>query len=1572
VTSITNLRKKLREEEHILLDLRTRLRQGETMVSLNMRGGKQSQELPQQNTEIANKIIDKRKTIEEIKRQLACDTALLLSGPDPAKEIEKLSTASPILLLPVRIQTRFRKEPPQLWVRIYPDDIAVETHEPLLTEAEYTAGCQYFRDLSAAEQGTNAEELRGLVWKALVEKFGAQRAVWIRNRFLVIDPKYLRNWDATTNPPAELDFVPLGDVVLRPESWSQPPRSYVMPDRFAVRLYRNGTKKYEKWGNPIPYPLIVGPDPFPPEESDPGLLSEEASWMVDFEKAVTVGMGVKIDLVHDEDLTNGFTRVLVIGVRVSADAESGSSHLEELVYGHHYTDGFSLLSQGTATNNTLDAQTDFSSREADYKTSYEIEIGRPLGDMRSNNDSSSSDGESADGAALTRALGIKRECLDHIQNAQASAGENARKMQTALWSATWDNFLRGMMADCFDDNAITVIKNHYTKYVRARGPYSAIRVGDMPYGILPTAAFSAWKFTGEEGDDSVIEQLYNVLRGLYPIWAKIAQDAEAIPRVGGSNDPEKELVRILGMDGKSSSCQVRPVVEGFYLWNLLSYLRDRIAGGILPSQFDVAPRMIDSKQWLLEWWKILKKGKEEAVQLLRNLGCEKHLPILDVIPWGRGYTLSEDDVVSWLLAAPEFNSAKELSEEDVLHLQELDLDERRQLVMECLDLATHRLDAWFTSLATRRLDSMRKTKQGIYLGAFGWLEDLKPAEESQTSGGFIHGPSLSHAAAAAVLRSAYLNHANKDKAQLMAVDLSSQRVRRALWILDAVREGQPLGAILGHQFERDLHENYVQTSLELDQFIAPFRKLYPLKAGRDAESQTEPVEAIAARNVVDGLSLLEAYQKGQIPFGQGELPALGTSEHEAVSRELGALDETLDAIGDLALSESVYQSVQGNYDRAGALLEAISGSARPPEPEVIRTPRSGFSLKHRFMMIFDVPEGGPSLDNGVWPKTLRSELEPTLAKWAGGMLGDPSHIKCRVSWDGRHEGPYFIALADLNTAPDKDPAPKVTGIGPLDFLNLSISSATNEASELERRIAYYVRRKHNLSYDTKISIEFNRKDDWTPWDNKKDRTFPEILELSRRMATFLGQARFLTPSDFCVPEEASGLQESDIVPGDVEALQDRIDSIKTRDPSSTEIGTSFDGAQDIINAQLNKRAHERSYDVIRQGLFALSQFDIQGAVPESAVEKFTPLFSVDSPNSDFKQDLNNRIIPHSILERFGNSGIELSDDLDIKMRRLSPPGESWGRWSIIDRKNNRTWGIVIERSDPNGTNISDKAHIFEGSKYLIYESFMAQIDSVMQQVQKKDTEYKTLLECQGAKIQDVVDGARVLFGRSFTLLPRYRPPSRAELASALELKNTEKLLDGESPHWPLLWLHQCAHTHPRVRQFETMMTFGQALSYATLDLRIGQLPYSESGDRWLALPFKQDGPQSPPQGKVSMIAYTPEEFQANAFVAGLMIEEWDEMIPAREETTAIAYQFNQPNSEPPQVLLLAVPPAMGEQDAVWNWEHLVSTVSESLDMAKVRAVDLDALKGVGQLLPAIFFPVQLTVGSSPVTPIGPK
>ena len=57
--------------------------------------------------------------------------------------------------------------------------------------------------------------------------------------------------------------------------------------------------------------------------------------------------------------------------------------------------------------------------------------------------------------------------------------------------------------------------------------------------------------------------------------------------------------------------------------------------------------------------------------------------------------------------------------------------------------------------------------------------------KDDTNAGYIHAPSINQALSAAVLRNAYISNASKDQAEIFKVNISSERVRKALSILSA-------------------------------------------------------------------------------------------------------------------------------------------------------------------------------------------------------------------------------------------------------------------------------------------------------------------------------------------------------------------------------------------------------------------------------------------------------------------------------------------------------------------------------------------------------------------------------------------------------------------------------------------------------------------------------------------------------------------------------------------------------------------------------------------------------------------
>ncbi|HLO01678.1 MAG TPA: hypothetical protein VK191_00985, partial [Symbiobacteriaceae bacterium] len=374
------------------------------------------------------------------------------------------------------------------------------------------------------------------------------------------------------------------------------------------------------------------------------------------------------------------------------------------------------------------------------------------------------------------------------------------------------------------------------------------------------------------------------------------------------------------------------------------------------------------------------------------------------------------------------------------------------LLAESLDLATHRLDAWTTGIATERLWELRQQNAaGLYVGGYGWVVDLKPTAGREKDG-YIAAPSPAQAAAAAILRSGYLSLEDRTAKNPFSVDLSSARVRLATELLDGIRQGQSLGALLGYRLERALHEGH--PTLELDEAIYGLRRVAAIGPAGRVPTGTA-LESVPANNVVDGLALQTRYKEGSrlnrwdaetIPFGApgSHLPAVTSAEGKAILAELKELEAGYEAVTDALMAEGVFQMVQGNLGRAGAALDTIGRWENPPpELEVIRTPRTGATVTHRLMLLLPGESSAPA----GWTETARAKAEPALNRWIGQLLGSPTGVTAI----GRYTGPDGAPLAGY-AAESVDLAD--LALAPLDLLYLAEEGGPGRL-EIEERIAAF-------------------------------------------------------------------------------------------------------------------------------------------------------------------------------------------------------------------------------------------------------------------------------------------------------------------------------------------------------------------------------------------------------------------------------------------------------------------------------------------------------------------------------------
>ena len=167
------------------------------------------------------------------------------------------------------------------------------------------------------------------------------------------------------------------------------------------------------------------------------------------------------------------------------------------------------------------------------------------------------------------------------------------------------------------------------------------------------------------------------------------------------------------------------------------------------------------------------------------------------------------------------------------------------------------------------------------------------------------------------------------------------------------------------------------------------------------------------------------------------------------------------------------------------------------------------------------------------------------------------------------------------------------------------------------------------------------------------------------------------------------------------------------------------------------------------------------------------------------------------------------------------------------------------------------------------------------------------------------------------------------------------------------WLQQLTHVRGAVSRLDAADTLAALVAGVSQpEFRIAQWPELVQGpDRWIALaPQAGDGAQ--PSGRVAVEARLTGAFDPAEWMGGLMVDEWVERVPDPVQTTGVAFHYEEPGSRSPQALLVAVCP---DERPAWDDDLVLATLNETLDLAKIRTVDLEGLDDLGQIIPALWF-----------------
>lgn len=1822
---------------------------------------------------------ERKRTIAESKKrlsQLRNDRGALLEEfatfMDPRENLERLSDSHPILLFPVRLETRFKVLPGagggerhQLWVRIFPDECSIDTFDDVPSESERIRIHNYWTAVWKAG-AAGSEAVEGLVrdkrmgaWRKLMGAFNAGRAHWLTTRIRPqneadIPGRNLRSdrifviptddppppavqdalkvyWEAVfraagdqqaidaalaalvaatggdeegaralaaayvpqnlEEPPDEpasdpavtvvfLVFDP--DVDVKLSAWSQAARVRNFPEKFVLLGYQGNDAPpvVTELGARVPDPLVVGPDTRDDVEAllveefgdEIAALSDEEKaakyveylaqrsetrWLFDFDRAVEAGLGFRVDL-SPEQYREGFTRLLVLGVQLGADAEAGRLSLEELLRNHQFGDsGFSLLAQGTPTNNTEEAGSGHSEREDAEEAWERYETDTPPHDP-------TEPSQQCDGRRLAEALGIDPEAaaLTTARNYFGRDQLEARAMHTALWNATIGYYLESMVPPVASDGERDIVRAHLLEHVRGRGALPAIRIGDQPYGILPVSDMGNLVWLSQKPlpirlDPGTIE----VLRGLYAALLVMRQDLRPqlaeVAHVGKYADPHQVLLQALGLHASSvefdrriaqSFDQLKNALylqalfganlelqhqsykgAGLTLLERLGYQHDAEADPEIPlltryflgPQEDVTKDVVDDNplseerriraytdagQNYIEW--LIENARNDHAKIRHQQGFSGNQPpsallydllrhalnlefgnasirlyelagVLDAAESSRcrmdaefigvqvdsdllqskwdlldrpdervapAGTLVADRIVELVrtgLPEPATNRLQEVIEALEL-LKDTPTARLERCLAEHLDCCHYRMDAWLLSFLHLQLRAMRQAfhgedeglRRGIHLGAFGWVENLKPEDKDlvpavldesareifdpedsgeivtdSKNGGYLHAPSIPHGLTAAVLRNSYISTASRDDAERYKVNLSSERVRMALAIIEGMQQGQGLAELLGYRLERGLHDNNDQ---ELDVFIYELRKVFSLASNRlkptaiktgkiprtvleavrfQEEAQEfeedDAVTKVEARNVVNGLALLDHVEttgERNYPFGfpigtgAGKLRDATADERAAIDREVEKLRNLRDAVADLAIAESVHQTIQGNYDRAAGALDAYSKGAFPQLPDVIQSPASGLSLSHRFGIHLPA---GVSPDAGATP---RSKAEPAVNAWLADLFPASDEIVCRLRfrvpvYEGEIENAWSelpVSLQDL-------------GLEPIDLLYLFDAESQKNLSALDDHVLRFFRSGGPQRLDLEIEIDYAQ----AAGDHF---TFFELGALLAELRTLVLAARPLEPSDIALQQEGDKAQNAtaSVDPERITKARMMLDASLLGlgtdvidvfsplvDPEDAEVGlahfgsilASFDTAANRFVQHMSAIAlfggegagsgfvHQRQREISMALYARMLAFRRRW---DDVSDRYEGLIDVDLPAApDDEQKIAILQKAEALISTTFTTSFADAADLLTKVQ---------ARKAQFDLKHVEVAAFLTtaftdlpDQYDAaeaviSGMDAFDREPLDIAAErrqlVALVEDLLGQAQQLRDRATQGSAEVQALVTAaEGATPPDKLDAmkqaASLLFGEGFQLLPEFRlPDERAkELQNCLDdqaqlLAHQTNALGSDFPVDD--WLYGVARVREKLAAWENLVVLAEGFKdRPSIDLTPFQLPYQEQ-DSWLALAY----PESHVVAGDSLLytAYAPGMDPTGPQV-GLLVDEWTETVPSPQETTALTFHYDRPNCEAPQAMLLATPASM---NGAWSWEELVASLHAALELARLRALEPDLLDetSYARLLPA--------------------
>lgn len=1003
---------------------------------------------------------------------------------------------------------------------------------------------------------------------------------------------------------------------------------------------------------------------------------------------------------------------------------------------------------------------------------------------------------------------------------------------------------------------------------------------------------------------------------------------------------------------------------------------------------------------------------------------------------------------------------------DLEILNTLTTEELNTLMFEVLDCFSHRLDAWITALASANLFNididgehisrnslLRCDESGASLiGAYGWLE--RPIKKKpDTLEEYFQAPSVNQAVAGAILRNAALSGGSPDSNRPFQVNLSSSRVKKAVWFMDGLRAGHRAEELLGYKAERSLHDKH------LDVHIQALRKKYPLK-GQDENQEENKEEKIFSSHVMDGKAFLEdskTWNKKDIAWAienvQSIFPPLPhESNYNYVTRVVDPLNsiwselkQLVDAVSDIYMAEVVYQTVQRNPAKVAAWMEAIEGKNIPPVPEVISTPRTGHMQIQRVIYPFQDDLLSQDLSKLTNPLCI---AEPLVANFCSNELTGYEDTVVRVtvasrnlyyffSWDeilkdrhaldrfikhlkqdysidwikreninnngntisasdgnsslslilnekktevklkiGDGRTDSFVAKMDNNElkvysnakisfvlSPKQD-----LGIDPIDLVigdspELDVKSNKFHVPNLEARAKIHLwklllardERWFNLfelmksdpvlkpkiesfqasptagGLNELTSIEFNY--DYLPPGYESSKKLSNVLEKASLLKVFLKSVRPLMP-EYMVTKKDKGYEY--IIEQKVKGykyLRERTRTLyKSLLQDQAKLKENQDKLADMRLQYINgfiKNEHQDFVIELQDFVTHLSLYGMKEALTilpeitsEESIEQVLKLLQALATKMDaFVNESPGNIVEGDIVETI------------IESKGFAPVRIKIDDQDKLVKYDGMIWVEIGETSSKEETPEEKEKKI--ALKYIAINKLIS--DSVAYLKNRTAGEAMMIFPPFCRSNEDLAINSSTK-----------TPASDNYKYSDLNYKLKDSFGEYANVRKNIRFLKQMYMDTNSLGVYSdlgTQRSFQEALSMAKS--KLSSPPSDVENISPIPVQFFVD--------KHFIVPKNGMTIKTNLPLAGFLVDEWTDFIPNTQEFTALGLNYETPKSEAPQAILIAVPPAISDENE-WKIETVAEIVADTIDLMRLRAVGgEDAINcNLGYLLPCIF------------------